>query len=128
MLIGYIFRDDPWPASGISGRLVLLIAGDLLMVYGDNLGVLALGVILWGLHMGFAQGVLSALIADTAPQHLRGTGFGLFNLITGLKMLAASVIAGAFWQGFGSSITFYAGTGFAALSLLGLGLLRGVKA
>jgi len=112
----------------IAAGLVVLIAGDLLMAYSDNLWVLALGVILWGLHMGFTQGLLSALIADTAPKHLRGTGFGLFNLIIGIMMLAASVIAGALWQGFGASVTFYAGAGFATLSLLGLALLRGVKA
>ncbi len=112
----------------IAAGLVVLIAGDLLMAYSDNLLVLALGVILWGLHMGFTQGLLSALIADTAPKHLRGTGFGLFNLITGVMMLAASIIAGALWQGFGASVTFYAGAGFATLSLLGLALLRGAKA
>lgn len=112
----------------IAAGLVVLIAGDLLMAYSNNLWMLALGVILWGLHMGFTQGVLSALIADTAPQHLRGTGFGLFNFITGILMLAASVIAGALWQGFGSSVTFYAGAAFATISLLGLALLRGVKA
>jgi MFS family permease len=112
----------------IAAGLLALIAGDLLMAYSDNLWMLALGVILWGLHMGFTQGLLSALIADTAPKHLRGTGFGLFNLISGLMMLAASIIAGALWQGFGSSITFYAGAGFATISLLGLIMLRGVKA
>ncbi len=112
----------------IAAGLVILIAGDLLMAYSNNLWTLALGIIFWGLHMGFTQGLLAALIADTAPQHLRGTGFGLFNLITGFMILAASVIAGALWQGFGSSVTFYAGAGFAAISLLGLGLLRGVKA
>lgn len=111
----------------IAAGLVVLIVGDLLMAYSDSLWALALGVILWGLHMGFTQGVLSALVADTAPKHLRGTGFGLFNLITGVMMLAASIIAGALWQGFGASVTFYAGAGFATLSLLGLGLLRGVK-
>lgn len=111
----------------IAAGLVILIIGDLVMAGSDNIYVLALGVVLWGLHMGLTQGLLSALIADTTPGHLRGTGFGLFNLITGIVMLAASVIAGALWQGFGSSVTFFAGAGFAALSLTGLAWLRGVK-
>ncbi|HEX4889217.1 MAG TPA: MFS transporter [Alphaproteobacteria bacterium] len=111
----------------IAAGLVALIIGDLLMANSDNLLMLALGIILWGLHMGLTQGLLSALVADTTPEHLRGTGFGLFNLITGIMMLAASVIAGILWQGFGASVTFYAGAAFAALSLLGIMLLRGVK-
>ncbi|MEQ1890359.1 MAG: MFS transporter [Alphaproteobacteria bacterium] len=111
----------------IAAGLVVLIAGDLLMASSDSLYMLAAGVILWGLHMGLTQSLLSAMIADTTPKHLRGTGFGLFSLITGVMMLAASVIAGALWQAFGSSITFYAGALFAVISLLGLILLRGVK-
>lgn len=104
----------------IAAGLIILITGDLLMAFSNNLFVLALGVILWGLHMGLTQGLLSALVADAAPEHLRGTGFGLFNLITGVVMLAASVIAGALWQAYGASVTFTAGAAFAAISLCGL--------
>lgn len=103
-----------------AARLIILITGDLLMAFSNNLFVLALGVILWGLHMGLTQGPLSALVADAAPEHLRGTGFGLFNLITGVVMLAASIIAGALWQACGASVTFTAGAAFAAISLSGL--------
>lgn len=111
----------------IAAGLVVLIAGDMVIAASNSLWALAAGVILWGLHMGFTQGLLSALIADTAPEQLRGTAFGLFNLISGLMMLAASVIAGLLWQLYGSSFTFYAGAGFAALALLGLIIMRNVK-
>ncbi len=76
---------------------------------------------LWGLHMGLTQGLLSALVAETVPAELRGTAFGMFNLITGVAMLLASVIAGALWQGFGPQATFLAGAGFALLAAVGLG-------
>ena len=45
--------------------------------------------------MGFTQGLLATLIADAAPPELRGTAFGMFNLVTGLALLAASLIAGS---------------------------------
>ena len=77
--------------------------------------------------MCIRDSLLAALVADTAPKQLRGTAFGLFNLISGLMMLAASVIAGLLWQLYGSSITFYAGAAFAALALLGLIFVRNVK-
>ena len=80
-----------------------------------------LGAVLWGLHMGLTQGLLSALVADTAPPELRGTAFGMFNLVTGLAMLMASVIAGSLWDNIGPRGTFLAGALFtAALAVLPL--------
>ena len=70
---------------------------------------LVLGVVLWGLHMGMTQGLLAALIADTAPDFLHGTAFGVFNLVSGLTLLVASVVAGELWDRFGSGATFMAG-------------------
>ena len=43
----------------------------------------ALGVALWGLHMGFTQGLLAALVADAARAEQRGTAFGVFNFVDG---------------------------------------------
>jgi MFS family permease len=85
----------------------------------------AIGVALWGLHMGFTQGLFSALVADAAPPELRGTAFGYFNLLTGVAMLAASVIAGALWDAYGPAGTFFAGLVFALVTLLGLLTMSG---
>jgi MFS family permease len=77
------------------------------------------------MHMGFTQGLLSTLVADTAPPELRGTAFGMFNLVTGVALLAASVIAGALWDSIGPQGTFLAGAVFAILALAGLLTMRG---
>ena len=76
---------------------------------GAIAGALLLGVALWGLHMGMTQGLLAAMVADTAPADLRGTAFGLFNLVSGVAMLLASAIAGWLWDQAGSRATFLAG-------------------
>jgi len=81
------------------------------------------GLALWGLHRAMTQGLLAAIVADTAPADLRGTGYGFFNLLSGLAMLVASGLAGWLWQTFGASTTFVAGIGFAGVALL-LMLLR----
>jgi MFS family permease len=100
--------------------LSLLIVADLVLAFAPGLpGVLG-GVVLWGLHMGFTQGLLATLVADSAPPELRGTAFGMFNLVTGVALLAASVLAGALWDAFGSQGTFLAGAGFALLAMAGL--------
>ncbi|MCP8465699.1 MFS transporter [Pseudomonas sp. ZM23] len=100
--------------------MMLLIAADLVLAWAGSTAALLCGVALWGLHMGFTQGLLATLIADTTPAELKGTAFGVFNLASGVAMLLASVLAGWLWQGLGASVTFFAGAGlaFAALLLL----------
>lgn len=100
--------------------LLVLIAADLLLAWAQHWGLLLAGVMLWGVHMGMTQGLLAAMVAHTAPSDLRGTAFGLFNLLSGIAMLMASAIAGALWDSWGAAATFWAGAGFAALCLLGL--------
>ena len=104
--------------------LALLIVADLVLGLGAGLPSLAVGVVLWGLHMGFTQGLLATLVADTAPPELRGTAYGMFNLATGIAMLFASVLAGALWDAAGPRATFLAGAGFAALTVVGLLVIR----
>ncbi|WP_426000616.1 hypothetical protein [Caulobacter sp. DWR1-3-2b1] len=70
-----------------------------------RIGGVLFGVALWGVHMGVTQGLLSALVADAAPERLRGTAFGVFNLVTGVTVLAASVLAGGLWANLGPQAT-----------------------
>jgi len=81
---------------------------------------LGAGILLWGAHMGLTQGLLSTLVADAAPPDLRGTAFGVFNLVSGGALLAASVLAGWLWSAYGASATFYAGAAFCGVALIGL--------
>jgi MFS family permease len=108
----------------LAGGLVALVAADfVLALAGGPLPVLA-GAALWGLHMGLTQGLLAALVAGTAPEDLRGTAFGVFNLVCGIALLIASVLAGWLWGAFGPSQTFYAGAAFTALAGIGLLMRR----
>ncbi len=100
--------------------LVALIAADLVIASFASLAALFAGVVLWGTHMGLTQGLLSALVADTAPAPLRGTAFGVFHLVSGVALLAASVLAGWLWSEHGAAATFYAGAAFTATALAGL--------
>jgi MFS family permease len=105
--------------------LALLIAADLTLAFA-RLPVIALvGAALWGLHMAFTQGLLAKLVADAAPADLRGTAFGLFNLVSGAALLLANLIAGALWSAFGATATFAAGAAFAALAAVGVSAGRG---
>lgn len=132
MNIAYV--ASAWPAGALSDRIgrygvvtvgfALLILADLALAIGDGIALVIIGVALWGLHMGLTQGLLAALVADTAPEELRGTAFGVFNLVSGLAMLAASVLAGALWDSVGPAGTFLAGAAFTAIALAALPFVR----
>jgi len=113
--------------SDRAGRRVVLLAGvgvlvlaDVVLALASTIWIVMVGAFLWGLHMGLTQGLLATMVTDTAPAHLRGTAFGAFNLVSGVAMLAASVLAGLLWDRFGAPGTFAAGAAFSLISLVGL--------
>jgi MFS family permease len=129
-----VYAASAYPFGKLSDRmdhrrllalgLAVLVLSDLVLAAGASWPWLLAGVALWGVHMGMTQGLLAAMVADTAPADLRGTAYGVFNLLSGVAMLLSSAIAGLLWDGLGSAFTFYAGAGFAALALLVMAGLR----
>ncbi|HFB54984.1 MAG TPA: MFS transporter [Hellea balneolensis] len=116
---------DKWPRKPILALgLGFLVLSDLVLGLTTSIGMSAVGIVFWGLHMGLTQGVLSAMIADVAPKHLRGTAFGMFNLVNGIGLLFASLIAGVIWQMVGGPMTFLFGAATALCTLILLGLLQ----
>lgn len=104
--------------------LVILVFADLLLATATSAWHIFGGASMWGLHMAFTQGLFSKLVADTAPSELRGTAFGIFNLVSGIALLMASVIAGLMWNILGPCATFMVGTIFAALTITGILIFR----
>jgi MFS family permease len=103
----------------------MLVAADIALGGAQGLAMVAVGVILWGLHMGLTQGLLATMVAASAPAGLRGTAFGFFNLVSGLAMLVASVVAGWLWDAAGAAATFYAAALISAIALCLLAVRRG---
>ena len=134
IVMNVIFAIAAYPAGVLSDRygrsglivagLVVIIVADVMLALASGIWVVMCGVALWGLYMGLTQGVLMALVADTAPERLRGTAFGMFNLVSGIAMLFASVIAGWLWDQFGAPAPFIASAIFATIALAGWTLQR----
>ena len=125
-----IYAASAYPFGKLSDRmrhrtllglgLLVLIAADLVLAHDGHWSTVLAGVTLWGIHLGMTQGLLATMVADTAPADLRGTAFGMFNLVSGVAMLVASALAGLLWEQLGASFTFLASAAFCALALLGL--------
>jgi MFS family permease len=130
IVMNVVYAAGAYPAGLLAdrgGRTALLVSGlsaliaaDVVLGAARSQGALFAGVGLWGLHMALTQGLLSKLVADAAPESLRGTAFGVFHLVSGVALLAASLIAGALWSAFGPAATFHAGALFTTIALLGL--------
>ncbi|HIF6299211.1 TPA: MFS transporter [Klebsiella michiganensis] len=100
--------------------LLVLIAADIVLALSSHWSTLLAGVALWGIHMGMTQGLLAAMVAHTAPPELRGTAFGMFNLMSGIALLLASAGAGVLWEVLGAASTFYAGAIICVVTLVGM--------
>jgi MFS family permease len=111
----------------LSAGMLALIAADGVLANASNATAVIAGAGLWGLHMGLTQGLLAALVAAAAPADLRGTAFGVFNLVCGIALLVASVLAGWLWSAIGPAATFYAGAGFTVIAWIAY-MLYGRKA
>lgn len=134
IVMNIVYSTCAYPAGAAGDRLSaktlllvglsFLFAADVVLAIAVSPWTAFIGAALWGLHMAFTQGLLSKLVADTSPAKLRGTAFGVFNLVTGVALLLASVMAGVLWNVFSAAATFFAGATLAALVAVGLLVYR----
>jgi MFS family permease len=138
VVMNVVYAASAYPMGALSDRydrrlvlaagFLVLILADIVLAFASGIWGVMLGIGLWGLHMGMTQGLLAALVADTAPTGLRGTAFGLFNLASGVALLLASLIAGLLWELIGPSATFLTGAAFTIAGLVGTVALVGRQA
>lgn len=138
VVMNVVYSLGAYPAGVLSDRidgryllvsaLACLVFADLILALVPGLVGAFAGIALWGLHMALSQGLLAKLVADRAPENLRGSAYGLFNLATGVALLLASVTAGLLWDFMGPSATFIAGAVFAGAAMLMLAIMKPVQA
>ena len=111
------------PQLLVFGCAILAIA-NFTLAFASTPVLLVVGSLLWGLHMGFTEGIFAAMVANSAPKDLRGSAFGIFNLLRGLVLLAASVAAGILWDKVGPQAPFGFGSALAVATVAALWLAR----
>ncbi|MFT3727700.1 MAG: MFS transporter [Terricaulis sp.] len=126
VVMNIVYAGGAYPVGALADRMRprtllfagigTLIAADLALALMPGLAGAFLGIALWGAHLALTQGVFAKLVADAAPENLRASAFGIFNLLTGVALLIASVIAGFAWDRMGANATFLIGAGFAAFA------------
>jgi len=119
LVYNLVYASVIYPASYVSdriGRKKILVLGYLFygLVYlgfAMNKSSLNLWFLfgIYGLYIGFTEGVEKALVADIAPQDLRATVIGLHATLVGIGLLPASLFAGMLWRFLGPAAAFYFG-------------------
>ena len=134
IVMNVVYAVAAYPAGTLSDRMdrriilavgvVPLIIADAVLALATDIWLVMAGTVFWGLHMGLTQGLMAAMVADTTPQRVRGTAFGIFNLVTGVALLGGNLVAGLLWDRYGPSATFFAGVGITTVALAGVVTLR----
>lgn len=119
-----------YPAGAWSdrvGRRPLLVAGAVVLACGHVVLAagrtplhVAVGIGLWGLHMGLTQGVLSSMLSDVTPVHLRGSAFGIASLASGAVMFAGNIVSGLLWTWRGPEFVFVVGAVVSCMAVAAL--------
>lgn len=121
--VGYL-SDKMGRRSMMALGILLVIFSDLLLAWGSSIYVILGGVLLWGAEIGITQSMLAVFLADSCPQDVRGTGFGLFHFINGSCLLIANVLAGWIWHDGSPAVMFYASAIVAACSAIVLPFIQ----
>jgi len=107
------------------GRRNVVIAGYLLFgaIYagfavGHSPHLIWVLFALYGFYNALTHGVQKAFASDLISPSMRGTGLGVYNTLTGIALLPASLVAGYLWDVIGPSAPFYYGAGTAIVSAL----------
>lgn len=130
VLYNIVYAVSSFPAGIASdkiGRKRIILIG--FIVYGlvylgfalvnDNIYIWPLYAV-YGLYIGFTEGIGKALIGDIVSHDLAATALGLYQTVMGVSVLAASAFAGVLWTKVSFAAPFYFG---AAMAFLGTAVL-----
>ncbi len=98
--------------------MILLILGNSFLAFGDTPIHAMLGAGFWGAQVGITYSLINTKIADATPKSLRGTGFGLYYLLTGGMLLITNGISGYLAENHGNQWVFIASSVWSFLAIV----------
>ena len=115
------FLSDQWGRRNVLLlSFLIFLATYLGFALTQNVVVIAVLFVSYGLYQGIFRAVGKALASDFVPEHLRASGIGWYNTAVGLAGLVASIVAGLLWDHIGHSAVFLYGAAFAAVGCIAL--------
>jgi MFS family permease len=132
---GYFFIS--YPIGYIADRMnrywilvigiLMLVLSDFFLATAQNLTFFFIGAFFWGVQLGITQNVFTTLIAETVPEDLRGTGFGIFYIVCAFSALIADNAVGHISENFGLFHVYTYGGVIGIISLFVLTFTMGYR-
>jgi MFS family permease len=93
-----------------------LVASEAMLAAAGGLTGVFIGLALWGVHIALAQVLFSALVARTAPSHLRATAFGVYGFANAAAVVFGNAAFGALFDFGGAALAYSIAAGVALAS------------
>ncbi|MBI5377354.1 MAG: MFS transporter [Thaumarchaeota archaeon] len=74
----------------------------------------------FGLYLGISETVQRAIIPRFVDSNLRGTAFGIYNLVSGIALFAGNVIFGFLWDSFSLDVALWYSGAITMMAICGL--------
>lgn len=74
----------------------------------------------FGLYLGISETVQRAIIPRFVDSNLRGTAFGIYNLVSGIAFFAGNVIFGFLWDSFSLDVALWYSGAITMMAICGL--------
>ena len=133
-LFNFVYAAFSFPAGIVSDRLgqkrVLLWGFGIFALLYFLFGIVAKPLFLWflfplyGVYMALTEGVGKAYISVHADKEFTGTTYGIYQTLTGICALPASLLAGFLWRYLGPGAPFIFGGITAAIAFIIFGMAK----
>ncbi len=104
----------------ILGYSVLLVSSFLMILFHGNFIYAFVLASVYGLYIGITETVQRAIIPKYVESIIRGTAYGLFNLIIGSSFFIGNIMFGYLWDNYGITVAISFSSVFVATAILGM--------
>ena len=138
-ILGYVFYNAiyaavSYPVGLISdkiGKKKIYIIGLLIfsMVYfgfaaSNSFFLTWILFALYGIYAASTEGILKAWVSDLVSYEKTASAVGLITMLSSIAMFIGSILTGALWDAFGSSVPFYLSSGVSLVIAFSLFKIR----
>jgi MFS family permease len=91
---------------------MVLLSGNFLYAF-----VIAL---IYGIYIGITETVQRAVLPKYVDSSLRGTAYGLYNLVIGVGFFIGNILFGYLWDAYSLDVAIFSSSIFVASAMIGM--------
>ncbi len=104
----------------ILGYGVLLISSSVMVLLSGNFLYAFVIALIYGIYVGITETVQRAVLPRYADSNVRGTAYGLYNLVIGVGFFIGNILFGYFWDVYSLGVAISFSSIFVASAMIGM--------